>query len=96
MKKYKKYETILKINWSDSVMHRSVGWTNKSVIEKIIKGNDDINNLGATAYKRHESAGYYVGENEDSIFVCLSQSVFQVQEALQIPKEVIKKIKVLK
>lgn len=87
--KYVKYITRLEIDWIDSGYLKGFqGWKSKKDIEYEIK-NNNWNELCKTI-------GYYIGEDELKIFVCMGQSDINVYNVAYIVKKAIIKIRVLK
>jgi hypothetical protein len=83
--KYKQFETILDIDWIDSVSTN--GWTYKEKINETFNPND---------LRYTKSCGYFLKEDKESIMICLSLSRDCYAETIQIPKISIKKIRRLK
>lgn len=84
--KYIKYETILEINWNDHQCY--TGWAENTIIE-----NKILNRGKGTECK---IAGYYGGEDKDSIVIIQTINENTVDNCFQILKSCIIKIKVVK
>jgi hypothetical protein len=86
MKNYIPFQTILKIQWMDSVSWR--GWQKFEEIRDLTLSKD---------YKLHFSIGYYLASNKDTIFISTTVNGNSGSiDPLQIPLKSIKKIKILK
>lgn len=83
--KYKKYNTIIKIEWVDSGYE--AGWNTREHSEEMISSKG--------YHEDCQSAGIYIGENKELFFICLSISEINVCDIMYIPKCAITKIKII-